>query len=132
MPVRTKCLFDTPEPEDGLRVLITRWYPRGLRSSFYDEWSHALAPDAALLREYKHGGLPWDRFIARVRDRFETDPLAAKALDKLARVSMHDTVTLLCYEKEGDDCHRHLVKELIDRRIDGTINKRVSAGAGAG
>jgi len=34
--IKTKCLYDKPDPSDGFRVLITRFWPRGKKKDFVD------------------------------------------------------------------------------------------------
>lgn len=61
--IRLKRVYDPPSPEDGRRILITRYWPRGVPRSAVDEYTTKVAPSRALLREFKHegpglGGLP--------------------------------------------------------------------------
>ena len=39
-------------------------------------------------------------------------------LQRLAQMAVSSTITLLCFEAEGDpQCHRHLLKRLIEERV---------------
>jgi uncharacterized protein YeaO (DUF488 family) len=44
--IKTKCLYDKPDPSDGFRVLITRFWPRGKKEDFVDLWDPDLGPRA--------------------------------------------------------------------------------------
>ena len=48
--IRTKRLEDAPQGEDGTRVLVTRYRPRGVRKAdeTWDAWDRRLAPPVAL------------------------------------------------------------------------------------
>ena len=54
--LKTKRWNDPRGPQDGLRVLITRYRPRGLKKAdeTWDVWIKDLAPSAELLADF-HG-----------------------------------------------------------------------------
>ncbi len=43
-------------------MLITRFYPRGVKLEKYDVWVRPLAPGAELLKRYKNTEINWDDF----------------------------------------------------------------------
>ena len=114
MQISTKSIFQPAETEDGLRVLITRYYPRGTRKDHFDYWIQALAPSRELLFQYKEGRITWSEFkitfLSEVRDNKDSLD-AIHALNDYAR---SEKITLLCYERAGNPCHRHLVRDIID------------------
>lgn len=120
MPVRTKRWNDPAEPEDGYRLLICRYRPRGVprEGEPWDAWCNALSPSAPLhAAAYGKDGqpiLPWPEYTARFlgemeRQRFWLDGFAA-------RVRKGETITLLCSSACVDPahCHRTLVKQLLE------------------
>ena len=113
-PVLTKSIFDAPRPGDGLRVLVTRYHPRGVRKDRYDVWMRCLAPSPGLLSAYKHGGLGWDMFERRLLRDMRSDESARKAVHMLRDCLDDRPVTLLCYEPDDEKCHRHIVGNLIE------------------
>jgi len=54
LTLRTRRVHDDPEPEDGLRVLVDRLWPRGLskEKASLDGWAKELAPSTELRRWY--------------------------------------------------------------------------------
>jgi len=38
-------------------------------------------------------------------------------IKKLAKRSITETIILLCVEKEGEFCHRYILKELIEKEL---------------
>lgn len=115
MAVRTKSIFQPKESEDGLRVLITRYYPRGVKKEHFDEWVQQLSPSPTLLFKYKQGEYDWNdfkiNFILELRENIDSLD-AIYALNEAVRST---DITILCYEKTGQPCHRHLVKDLIEK-----------------
>ena len=120
--IKTKRWNDPPEPDDGLRVLICRYRPRGVRKAdeTWDVWYPDLGPNRELHAAYygKHGlPLPWDEYrgsyLREMNDRGER-------IDELARrVAAGEPVTLLCSSACTDAarCHRTLLKGLIEVRL---------------
>lgn len=114
MTIRTKSVFQGVDKEDGYRVLISRFYPRGVRRENFDEWVSSLSPKPELLFKYKHGAIDWDSFKRSFMLQLKNDIDGLEAVFALHDLSkMHD-ITLLCFEKSGVPCHRHLVRDVVE------------------
>lgn len=112
--VKTKSVYDAAEQSDGQRILVTRYWPRGIAKARLKaaEWIRELAPSKGLLEDWKASRISWDEYTVRYRKEMLAQEPAVAALRQKAR---GETITLLCYEREGDPhCHRHLLKELIN------------------
>ncbi len=110
--LKTKSIYAAPHPGDGVRVLVARFWPRGIRKSMVDEWRRVLAPSAVLLKRYRGMGMPWKEFVASYKAQIDTGE-GRRAMAKLrSQAEMHD-VTLLCYERDGAHCHRHVLYDVI-------------------
>lgn len=59
--------YDEPTPQDGYRVLVDRYWPRGRSKDALklDEWARELAPSADLIRWFGHLPERWDEFERR-------------------------------------------------------------------
>ena len=55
--------------EDGERLLVMRYWPRGVRREAVDRWLRDLAPSPELLREYRERDDPAARSAATGDDR---------------------------------------------------------------
>lgn len=53
--IRVKSVYEKREKADGLRVLVTRLWPRGVKKTDVDVWLPALGPSRKLLADYKAG-----------------------------------------------------------------------------
>src|ERR671912_2875709 len=99
MPTRTKQWNDPREPEDGHRLLVSRYRPRGVAKAdeTWDAWAPDLGPSQALHAAfYGKGGVPvnWpvyrNRYLLEMRKQRD-------AIAKLAKRSRAgETITLLC------------------------------------
>jgi len=112
--VMTKSIFEPKETGDGYRILITRFYPRGVQRSHFDEWIRPLSPRPELLFACKKGKISWDSFRDSFMSQLKSDVNASEAILFLHDWSRTHDVTLLCFEKSGRPCHRHIVRDVID------------------
>lgn len=112
--ISTKSIYQPREESDGIRILITRFYPRGVKKDHFDVWIRELAPSPSLLQSYKQGQRNWDEFkntfLSEMRDSIDS----LEIIHALHQQNVVKNVTLLCYERDGTPCHRHIVKNIIE------------------
>jgi uncharacterized protein YeaO (DUF488 family) len=113
---------DRKLPGDGLRLLICRYRPRGVRKSdeTWDEWEPDLGPSRPLhAAAYGKVGAPisWKEYRTRYLSEIEAQRPRIEQL--AARVRAGETITLLCSNACVDDerCHRSLLGELIEKAV---------------
>jgi uncharacterized protein YeaO (DUF488 family) len=99
---------------DGTRVLIMRYWPRGIRRERIDVWLRELAPEIPLLRSFLDGKITWaqyrPRYLAGLRR-----PQARQAVAEVRRLARQGPVTLLCGCADPRRCHRTLLQaHLLD------------------
>ena len=115
--VRTKSVYSVPDENDGLRVLVTRYWPRGVRKEAQDHWIRDLGPAPALIKKWKAGEIEWEEFERAYREEFKKDTRKSEFLSELKSIvkPAGKDVTLLCTCKEDETCHRKLLKEMLER-----------------
>ncbi|WP_225656402.1 DUF488 domain-containing protein [Streptomyces pseudogriseolus] len=114
MSVRVRRVYEPPEPDDGVRVLVDRLWPRGLAkdAARVDEWPKALTPSTELRRWYHAGGGSFEEF----RERYEAELAAPEAADLMERVrelAGKGTVTLLTASKQPETSHAEVLARLL-------------------
>src|SRR5258708_16065518 len=69
LDVRLKRAYLPPSSEDGVRVLVDRLWPRGVRKldAAIDRWLRELAPSTELRRWFGHDPSRWEEFRRRYR-----------------------------------------------------------------
>ena len=99
--VRVGRIYDPPGPDDGVRVLVDRLWPRGLKKAdaAIDHWCRDVAPSTDLRKWYGHDPDRFEEFAARYRAELDA-PERAAALGALRRLVRRDTVTLLTATKQ--------------------------------
>ena len=127
MPLKTKRWCDQKEPDDGYRLLICRYRPRALRKQdeTWDNWLAALGPSRELHADYygKNGPpISWDEYRQRYLEEMNAQTDFIDGLAEL--VSEGKRITLLCSSACTDEahCHRTLLRQLIERRVDKLAN----------
>jgi uncharacterized protein YeaO (DUF488 family) len=106
--IRTKSVYQDREAGDGWRILVMRFWPRGIRKSHFDEWNREVAPSKELVFAYKREGLPWKTYARRYRAGIKPEALAALR-------KRPGTVTLLCGCADEARCHRTLLKGMLEQ-----------------
>ncbi len=110
--VKAKRIYDPPAKSDGLRVLVMRLWPRGIKKTSVDLWLKELGADVANLKGWKAGRLDW----AEMRKRYLAglkQPAPAEALARLRALADERTVTLLCSCADEARCHRGILKSRL-------------------
>ena len=117
--IKTKSIYKSKEESDGTRILITRYYPRFMKKAHFDERMLVLSPDPDTLRKWKLSKKTEEDW-KRIEEKFLPQMKDLAAMEAIAelrqRSSSGETITLLCYCKEGEHCHRYLIKSLIEDR----------------
>ena len=110
--LHTRSVYGPAEPADGRRVLVTRYWPRGVAKAAVDEYVSVLAPSRELLHAFKDGAMDWDAFRERYLEEMSA-PAARAEMARLAERVASEPVTLLCVCREESRCHRSLLRDLV-------------------
>jgi uncharacterized protein YeaO (DUF488 family) len=106
LDIRIKRAFEKPSGDDGLRVLVDRLWPRGLRKddAAIDLWLKDLAPSAELRIWFGHDPGRWEEFRRRYLAELA---LKTALLDELRRSAAGRRLTLIYAAK--DEAHNQAV-----------------------
>lgn len=128
--IRTKSVHSPIEPEDGLRILATRFRGRGLPSSHYDVWMANLGSSEELLAAVQSGQISWAEFGKRYRAEMMESASTDRAnrtiknhgqkftLRLLQELGRRENITILCHCPEhARGCHRHILAKMLAGRI---------------
>ncbi|MFC8146201.1 DUF488 domain-containing protein [Streptomyces paradoxus] len=114
MGVRVRRVYDPAEPEDGVRVLVDRLWPRGLAkdAARVEEWPKAITPSTELRRWYHAGEGSYEEFAERYEAELAADE-AAEALDGVRQLLRKGDVTLLTASKTPQESHATVLARLL-------------------
>lgn len=115
MSVRIRRVYEAPEPEDGVRVLVDRLWPRGLSkdAARVDEWPKGLTPSTELRRWYHAGEGSYEEFAGRYEAQLAA-PEAAELLDRVRELTSKGDVTLLTASKSPEHSHAAVLARLLE------------------
>ena len=115
MSVRVRRVYDPAEPDDGVRVLVDRLWPRGLAkdAARVDEGPKALTPSTELRRWYHAGEGAYEEFAERYEAKLAAEE-AAEALDGVRDLAMKGDVTLLTASKTPEQSHATVLVRLLE------------------
>ncbi|MFB6084857.1 DUF488 domain-containing protein [Haloarcula rubripromontorii] len=118
MPVRTKRIYEDPDPEDGTRVLVDRLWPRGVskEEAQLDDWMQEVAPSDDLREWFDHDSDRWDEFSERYRDELDD---RAEQVDRLLESARSGTLTLLYAAADEEHNNAVVLADYLDERLDG-------------
>jgi uncharacterized protein YeaO (DUF488 family) len=117
-PVRLKRVYESPAPEDGLRVLVDRLWPRGMtpQKVSADLWLRDVAPSTRLRRWYGHDPERWDEFREKYRAELERAPRVLRTLRELRR---RGPVTLLFAARRREQNHAVVLRDFLNAKNQG-------------
>jgi uncharacterized protein YeaO (DUF488 family) len=92
--INVKRVYEPPSSEDGMRILVDRLWPRGLRKdeARIDLWLKEIAPSTALRKWFGHNPERWEEFRRRYREELRRN---IPALAELRELTAKHNVTLI-------------------------------------
>lgn len=119
--VRVRRVYDPVRPDDGVRVLVDRLWPRGLakEDAHIDEWPRSLTPSTELRRWFHAADAENEMVLREFRRRYEEElaaPEAAEALDHVRRLARKGPVTLLTAVKDPEHSQATVLQDLLGGR----------------
>ncbi|MBI5886536.1 MAG: DUF488 family protein [Deltaproteobacteria bacterium] len=115
--VKTKSIYSPESPDDGLRILVMRYWPRGIKKERASLWLRELGPGTGLIKRWKAGELTWAAFAREYKTEFNIDARkkAFAGLKEIIKKTGSAPVTLLCACPDEETCHRGLLKKMLEK-----------------
>lgn len=113
--IHTKRVYDEPSAKDGVRVLVDRLWPRGLKKEAVKaEWAKDLAPSTELRKWFNHATPLWPDFEKRYRAELRKND----AIDGFLKEHRYDKlITLLYGAKDTEHNHALVLKDYLEERL---------------
>ena len=104
--VRMKRAYEPAAPEDGMRILVDRLWPRGVRKAdaAIDHWAKDLAPTTELRKWFGHDPARWQEFRRRYQASLDAH---RDELEKLRALAEKGPITLVYAAR--DEIHNEAV-----------------------
>jgi uncharacterized protein YeaO (DUF488 family) len=110
--MKIKRVYEKPEKDDGIRILVDRLWPRGLtkEKAGIDLWLKDIAPSTELRKWFDHDPEKWKEFRKRYSEELKKNEEQVSLLkDQIKK----GTVTLVYGAKDEEHNEALVLKELI-------------------
>lgn len=105
---------------EGKMVLITRWAPKSLDLTKFDDayWEPILAPADSLLASYKNGAMTKAEMLSKYKEYLDNSLAVNEICYQIVNeIKEGKDVFFICYEKEVHDCHRCTLAQFISDKF---------------
>jgi uncharacterized protein YeaO (DUF488 family) len=109
-----KRVYEPFVPEDGIRVLVYRLWPRGITKAKAeaDVWLKDVAPSPELRKWFAHDDNKWDEFRERYWDELEHN---ASNVQKIEEMSSRGNITLIFSARDSEHNSAAILREYLLR-----------------
>lgn len=117
--LKQKRIYESPEPNDGLRVLVDRLWPRGVRKSdaHVDTWLKEIAPSSDLRQWFGHDPNRFSTFRDLYVTQLIEDEVHRTAVRKMISFVQAGPVTMLYAAKDPTCNHVIVLRDFIMERV---------------
>jgi len=115
-PIYIKRAYQSPNAEDGYRVLVDRLWPRGVPKDALkiDEWTKDIAPSDKLRKWFNHEPAKWNEFKTRY---FQELGNYSEHIERLMKIAMKTRLTLIFAAKDETYNNANAIKEYLESKI---------------
>lgn len=113
--IQVKRVYGPEEDADGLRILVDRYWPRGVskQKAGIDLWFRETAPSTELTKRYGHAPECWPEFHRRYHEELERNPAA----EKLLALARQGPVTLVFASSERERNNAQAIKLYLMEKL---------------
>ncbi|MVT64877.1 DUF488 family protein [Bradyrhizobium pachyrhizi] len=110
--LRLKRAYEPAEPQDGVRILIDRLWPRGVSKAeaALNDWMKDIAPSTELRQWFGHDPARWVEFQRRYRAELRHH---TQDLDRIRGLARTQTVTLIYSAHDEEHNDAVVVKDVL-------------------
>ena len=114
MKIKLKRVYEKPDKEDGIRILVDRLWPRGLtkRKADIDLWLKEIAPSTELRKWFGHDPDKWKEFTKRYHKELKNNKEQVSILKEHLKKG---TVTLVYAAKDEEHNEAFVLQESFSR-----------------
>lgn len=114
MSIKIKRVYEHPERDDGMRILVDRLWPRGLtkKKASVDLWLKDIAPSTELRKWFAHDPDKWKRFRGRYQTEIRNNHDLIEVLKQKAR---EGTITLIYGARDQKHNEALVLKQFLEK-----------------
>jgi uncharacterized protein YeaO (DUF488 family) len=114
--IHIKRIYTDPAKSDGIRILVDRLWPRGIKkeNAQLAEWAKNIAPSTELREWYGHDPGRWPEFQKKYKAELKHNEATDAFIEKYQQ---EKTLTLLYATKDEEHTHALVLKEWLDHEF---------------
>lgn len=113
--VKVKRAYDKYEKSDGIRILVDRLWPRGIKKedAKIDDWMKDVAPSNELRKWFAHDPEKWNEFKKKYFDELKVKKELLKDIVKKDKTKL----TLVYAAKDDEHNNAVALKEYLEKKV---------------
>ena len=113
--IKIKRVYDTPDTNDGVRILVDRLWPRGIskQAARIDQWLKDVAPTPALRQWFAHDPAKFKEFKTAYLGQLREKKVILNDIKRMAQP--HGVVSLLYAAKDPQYNHAVVLRDYLTR-----------------
>jgi uncharacterized protein YeaO (DUF488 family) len=114
MTVKIKRIYEVPDVEDGMRILVDRLWPRGVKkeNARIDLWLKDIGPSSDLRKWFGHDPKRWPQFRAKYIQELG---FKKRDLSVIIRAATEGPVTLVYAATDESRNQAVILQEIVSR-----------------
>ena len=113
--IRTKRIYEVPDVNDGIRILVDRLWPRGIKkeSAAINAWEKGIAPSAELRKWFNHDSEKYPEFRRKYMEELDASEDAERLLGFVNEHLRSTNITLLYSAKDEEHNNALVLKDWL-------------------
>ncbi|WP_031554952.1 DUF488 domain-containing protein [Oribacterium sp. FC2011] len=115
--IKTKRIYKAPEVNDGIRILVDRLWPRGIKkeSAAINAWEKGIAPSAELRKWFNHDPEKYPEFRRKYMEELDASEDAERFLGFVNEHFRSTNITLLYAAKDEEHNNALVLRDWLAR-----------------
>ncbi len=116
MKIQLKRVYDPATKDDGVRILVERLWPRGIKKEDLDLdlWLKEIAPSTELRQLFSHDSAKWQEFEKKYKAELDHNP---EAVAQIFNQLKHGSITLLYSSKDTEHNSALYLQHYLEDKI---------------
>ncbi len=110
--IKLKRAYDPPNRNDGIRILVDRLWPRGVKkvNAAINHWMKEIAPSTELRRWFGHDPARWEEFQGRYERELKQHQ---QDIDQLRSLAKRGVITLIYAARDQDHNEAVVLRDFL-------------------
>ena len=119
MSIQLKRAYDEPAASDGFRVIVDKFWPRGVKKEElpYDEWAKEITPSDEARQDFDHDPAQFEDFRQQYSYELDHNEQADEFLALIKEKLEAGTVTFIYAAKDEQYNHAQVLRDWVQEQL---------------